>query len=317
MEIQLSVPSKTFIVGEYLALLGGKALLASTEPRFVLKVSSDREGSCEGIHSWSPGGKLLRSRSDLFSHWRIEFYDPWHGAGGFGASSAQFVLVYALKSLLEGGFGRSNSGCAEMVKEFLSVSWDGQGWTPSGSDLVSQFNGYLTLTGTGEPQRVWTHWPFSDLGFVLVHTNRKVVTHKHLETLKEFPGDELKEILDSVERAVVEKDAKKFVFWVEAYGSLLAKHQLVDPFSREMIEKVKRVNGVLGAKGCGALGADVLLILTTPETKSSVAEWAQANGLRFCGGDTLLSEGLRLEVQFGASPEHSHIFESGTATHPI
>src|SRR5690606_39000184 len=106
-------PSKTFLLGDYLSLLGGPALLLNTEPRFqgllesiqpTVKSSAiaDKIQAIEpypGIHPQSPAGKFLQRHASDFADCNLTFFDPHQGAGGFGASSAQFLMVYALWSL--------------------------------------------------------------------------------------------------------------------------------------------------------------------------------------------------------------------------
>ena len=64
----LSVPSKTFIVGEYIALKGGPTLILSTNPRFELKATSSNPyfSDIEKLaHPDSPAGKLIRKDRDF------------------------------------------------------------------------------------------------------------------------------------------------------------------------------------------------------------------------------------------------------------
>ena len=60
--MKLSIPSKTFLVGEYNVLFGGSAVLIATEPSFAI----------ENNH----------------------INDPYNGNGGFGLSGAKFIASY-------------------------------------------------------------------------------------------------------------------------------------------------------------------------------------------------------------------------------
>ena len=74
MSYVFSAPGKTFLFGEYLALNGGPAIVASTGPRFELKVSKG-EGLCHDIHPKSLAGLWMRANAFDFSNVDIEFID--------------------------------------------------------------------------------------------------------------------------------------------------------------------------------------------------------------------------------------------------
>src|SRR4051812_36096175 len=88
--LKLSVPAKTFLVGEYLALSGGPSLVITTLPRFELE--TDPQALRNPFAFASPAGKLWES--DPLKP-KLKFRDPFEEAGGLGASTAQFALLYA------------------------------------------------------------------------------------------------------------------------------------------------------------------------------------------------------------------------------
>ena len=93
----LSVPGKTFLLGEYVALDGGPSLLLSTEPRFELRVRARSRDVALPFHAQSPAGRFFERHADDLAAWEFEFRDPSGGRGGLGASSAQFALMYAFE----------------------------------------------------------------------------------------------------------------------------------------------------------------------------------------------------------------------------
>src|SRR2546428_1248481 len=92
--VVFTAPSKSFFIGEYLALVGGRVLVAATLPQFELIVHSG-QGRVRGIAAASPAGRWIATHPGFFNSTDIEFVDPHAGAGGWGASSAQFLMCYA------------------------------------------------------------------------------------------------------------------------------------------------------------------------------------------------------------------------------
>ncbi|MCC7440036.1 MAG: hypothetical protein IT285_00295 [Bdellovibrionales bacterium] len=99
----LSCPAKLFLTGEYAALWGGPALVAAVPARgFGLElapVSGSRH-----VHAFAPGSPAARliERAGTLSEGRaleFRFRDPWAGRGGWGASTAQFLLARAALAL--------------------------------------------------------------------------------------------------------------------------------------------------------------------------------------------------------------------------
>jgi mevalonate kinase len=48
--VALSVPGKTFLVGEYVALDGGPSIVLATRPCFEMKISPFQQDSTQGNH---------------------------------------------------------------------------------------------------------------------------------------------------------------------------------------------------------------------------------------------------------------------------
>src|SRR3954465_7430670 len=92
-----SVPGKVFVLGEYAVLADHPALIATVGPRFRTDFGKD-SGATPGapdFHPRSPAGRLLsQARAARVSLPSFGFVDPYRGAGGFGASTAQFALLY-------------------------------------------------------------------------------------------------------------------------------------------------------------------------------------------------------------------------------
>src|ERR1700722_11537200 len=102
--LTLSCASKTFFLGEYSALVGGPAIIVNTAPRFQLHILNNEHPQniiCRGINAHSPAGKFLKEHWQELQYFGFEFRDPHLGHGGFGASSAQYLLCVAFITWLE------------------------------------------------------------------------------------------------------------------------------------------------------------------------------------------------------------------------
>lgn len=125
--MKIKIPSKTFLWGEYSALIGGSAGVLTSGPDFQLsiecitkqehfadseilnsknRISKDFDLSTfkyakDLFHPDSPAGLLLKeSRNvDELPLW-FNFSDPYDHKGGFGRSTAEFISMYILIQIL-------------------------------------------------------------------------------------------------------------------------------------------------------------------------------------------------------------------------
>src|SRR5690606_19354251 len=136
MKLKFSCPSKTFLTGEYAVLCGAPGLVLTHEPRFELIVSTNGTGVVQGIHPQSPAGYWVRTSRVFFESMDVIFTDPFSGAGGFGASGAQFLLVHALTTWLQSSTSKLMQGLdvSAVWSDFRVITKDRQ----SGADIVAQ-----------------------------------------------------------------------------------------------------------------------------------------------------------------------------------
>ena len=92
--------------------------------------------------------ELPTSMYEVFATIDIEFFDPHAGAGGWGASAAQFLMCYAVLAHIRenAADGAARIDIERMLATFVDVAWDGRGFPPSGADIVAQLEGGLTIT---------------------------------------------------------------------------------------------------------------------------------------------------------------------------
>ncbi|MCB9025315.1 MAG: hypothetical protein H6625_03285 [Bdellovibrionaceae bacterium] len=298
MNFYFKAPAKTFLFGEYGVLKGGPAILLNTAPQFGLQVQKSKDNDCHGIHPMSPAGKWLRSRAHLFNGFKIEFNDPWLGSGGFGASSAQFLFVHLLTQILQGAspFIDKENYIDLLLKDFFSLH-EGEVVVPSGVDLVSQYLGGVTRILEERSQSSAQAWPFDFKNFVILKTGNKVNSHEHLRQLQSKDLSAVIELAKKCEFFFEEKEWSAFVESINHYQGFLNKNQWVCDKTQNWVREILSWPEVEAVKGCGALGADSLVILCDDSLTEIVKTKCLSLGLQFVGDKWSLSDGLVLEAK--------------------
>ncbi len=250
-----SIPAKTFLLGEYAALEGASALLVTTHPCFEIKLEKDK--SSTGIHPESPAG-LWWKKQEFIEH-ELGWFDPYKGCGGLGASSAQFIGSYLASCSLK----QIPPTLSNMLEAYYNCAWNGQGLRPSGYDVIAQTQ-YSCVYINKQKKQIHSYpWAFNDLSFFLIHTGTKLATHHHLQqaTLP-LNTQELSAIVDKAKDAFEQSNSSLFIQSINEYHQQLVRLNLITEHSLHLIEELQTYPEVLAIKGCGALGADILLIIT-------------------------------------------------------
>lgn len=296
MALKFKVPGKTFLAGEYLVLHGGPACVMLTEPCFELAIGRGT-GSLEGIHPQSPAGKFFALYKKDFEGFQMSFRDPYQGKGGFGASTAQFLGLYSFRLLRE-GFQQDMEKLIdykELLETYYSCAWDGQGVRPSGADLVGQLKGALTLFDKQSGNISVKKWPFTDIEAFLVHTGNKIATHEHLKNISDFDPSELKSSFNIIRQGLDEGVSTQLIDGVNLYAQSLEKLSLTCPETLKLLRDLRGLRGVVAAKGCGALGADVVLVLCNTKSTETFLDYCKLNSLSLIASSKNISQGLRME----------------------
>ena len=297
MQVRLTVPSKTFLAGEYAVLAGGPAVVLATEPRFEVIISTPGEGRLENVHRNSPAGLWARWNKETFQNIDFKFTDPHEGRGGFGASSAQFLLTWIWNQLESTPFSRLSEGVdiQQVVKDYLSLFED-VSTKPSGADVVAQSAGGLSLVSMNPLEVESVDWPFEDLDFLVVPTGNKVATHEHLSNLETRGLDQLKVLSTDVCRTLKKGDREGFLSSVAGFGKELESQGKTIDATKEILNHWKGKDGVLVAKGCGALGADSFVLIVEKEKSLAIREELNSNVLPVLASALSLSPGLGMQL---------------------
>jgi mevalonate kinase len=291
-----AIPAKTFLLGEYVALAGGPAIILTTTPCFELSLS--HQSGLQSIHKASPAGRWWAMQN---LNKGLQWFDPYHGRGGMGASSAQFVGAYLASLTLQ----QKKLSLGDLLEAYLKSAWSGEGVAPSGYDVLAQvLYGCVYINKTQGIYQQYT-WPFKDVGFLLLHTGKKLATHEHLEQMV-VPQQtaNLAAIVDKAKEAFEKASSYPFVAAINAYYEALIEMNLVALHTSQHVASFKKRNDILAVKGCGALGADVILLIVPIEKQDSISEelanlgWIiLANTYNLHRGPSLIekNDGKRLE----------------------
>jgi mevalonate kinase len=305
-DLILRIPGKSFLAGEYLALQGGPTLVAATKPGFEIRVRQKSAADLKKselalpFHPDSPAGKFYSGNSNFFSQFCIE----WENAnlGGFGSSTAEFIALHALYQMRESLWVEQERhlDIHEMLTAYRAcASLDGAKWIPSGADLVAQVRGGISFfeSKTGKMQSY--AWPFEKIGFCLVKTGFKLPTHEHLKTLPDFDGTGLEKATMVMRQAIQELNDADWIQGVRALAQELERLSFVAPSTQELLRKIQSLP-VMAAKGCGALGADVIVVYYQKLDEGQVLQELGTLGLTVASTDRELSEGLIFHIDHQA-----------------
>lgn len=263
---QCSVPAKTFLIGEYLALVGGPSIVLTFGPRFQLE--STPGVPLQGIHPKSPAGRFLLEHSatgapPIHARW----VDPFAGAGGFGASTAQFLATVCMT------FPEVPSPFAAL-ELYRSLHREAP-LPPSGADLLAQHVGGLAIVGRDPwiAESLQVSIPSLLVFSATSIPDRKTATHDHLEDLgaKGFPAayqeflSSLGACADRAISAVRSQDLLGLGAEMNTYSKLLQEQGLESPATTQLRADFAADPRVLGVKGSGALQTDALIVLAQPD----------------------------------------------------
>lgn len=318
----LNFPSKTFLSGEYLALLDGPAILLNTLPRFENQflLDAEKEYYSNPIEDEeNPLHKYWNDNEDFLLDFEYDFLDPYQGAGGFGASSAQWAAFYAFVNQYHQSLGyffdktRNENDFVKnldfkFIEQFLNTyrSYSKAKFPPSGYDVISQWVGKVTYIDIQNKIIKRFDWPFNDISFVLIKSPEKVATHKHLEDLSQVPEAQLRDCVGKVLKGFETKSEKLLIDGIQQNYEILKSAGLMAPQSVKAVDELIKNEYVLAAKGCGALGADVYCVLVRTKNLTPFANFCTSQNLNLIASEADLSYGLEVRSTLGAGNSVIH-----------
>lgn len=224
------------------------------------------------------GPALLMATPPCFSWDNEGFYDPYDGKGGFGASGAEFAIR------------AKRQGVVDPWK--VLDSYKKQGFSGSGADIMCQWMGGLTYFAAREHQLQKMMWPFSDLYVGLIHTGNKINTHEHLSTLKPSGFEILAQIVEECYTGIKNKDKLLFIKSIVNYHNRLDALGFVAESTKKRLVKLNQAQMILAAKGCGAMGSDVILVVIEKTQKDNFENFCREENLNLVYCDNHFAEGV-------------------------
>lgn len=306
--MNLFIPSKTFLIGEYAVLSGGRAVVACTRPVFEVSgrgklpgTSSPGGQKLRDLHRQSPAGRAVhRLNLDPDREWT--FFDPHRGQGGFGGSTAEWLGVQLLNSN-ERDLWKLWSLYREDARPSpiqIPGSVD-RGLPPSGTDVIAQLTGGLSVVDLDKSDSRATSWPFPEEHFLIFRTGLKLQTHRHLTGLGKLVTAPLAHLTEEFIGAFRGKHFQSCCGVINRFFQELSRQNLVDQRVAQLIERLRP--HVSAVKGCGAMGVDTLVCLVTKAQKASALAAAEALGLQFVASNLDLAAGaLETAAQRGSVP---------------
>jgi mevalonate kinase len=240
----LCIPSKTFLIGEYSVLVHGRAVIMAHAPYFQCVPNQNL--------SWPshPATQDYQKITQTFG-----FLDPHNGQGGFGASSALILsLAHHTKPF--------DIQLAHALNKKYSPN-------SSGADVISQYFGQLSLVNTNtlsaKPIQL-----SENCGITIIRTTIKINTHEHLNNKLVYDTMHLNQLLDHFLMAL--NNINQMAKIINDYEKALQKNGLRHPSAIDYVNNIKKIPNVLAVKGCGALGADVLMILSHKDHQQQIID---------------------------------------------
>lgn len=276
--MKFNIPGKTYLVGEYAVLLGGSALGLSTDPSFSFELRTDIQSA---VHPDSPAGRYLHKNNRQFISGQL--HDPYR-LGGFGRSTAEYWSA-TLPDLIE-----TQVEFSELLAEYKSLH------SGSGVDLAFQYFGEVSHVHTAEDIFEKLSWPFENLNFYIVSTGLKINTHEHISQLNMNHLKDLPPISSEVVTAFKSGDENYFLQKLNLWANKLEELGLTHPNSTKLKRSLEDWDEIKLVKPCGALGADVLLVLFKNEHSEAVKNILNQHGLQILASSSNLAIGIEKQL---------------------
>jgi mevalonate kinase len=235
---------------------------------------------------------VVLNTNPRFSFEEGRFKDPHSGKGGFGASSSEWLFSLSNSDLSEVPTPEKAKG---FIASYREKFWDGTGVAPSGIDIVSQWVGRAALVDLNNDRLMPMDWPFESISFLIFRTGVKIPTYKHLMELEPEKLLPLKELSEKVCQAFEAKDWDSFLSKMKNFDQMLEKLNLVCDTTRELKRQISQIPGIEFVKGCGAMGADTVLILIQKSEKARILEDVAQLGCELVATENDLGEGFKRE----------------------
>ena len=273
--VEISCPAKTFVIGEYSVLDGGSAIIINTAPRFSCRIYKKKSRKSQSNYQFSPNSpvyKWMHDHQDIFTSYDFEWRNPYKDKGGLGFSSAQFNILYAYTQISKGK-SLDQVKPADLMQSYLNLHFEG--CKPSGADILSQWQGGVCFFEQNPLSLRSIMSALPDLDYLTVHTGHRTLTHEHLKDLKLPDVSDLKNISEESLAFWEQGKSEDFIHGLNTYGEALHTMGFSIPSVQKLVKELKSLPEVKGAKGCGAMTAEVIILFFKKEDRDSLKKKIQ------------------------------------------
>jgi mevalonate kinase len=173
----------------------------------------------------------------------------------------------------------------------------------SGADLTAHLQGGFSYFERKTNNRSRLPFRFANIGFSLFSTGIKIKTHEHLETFRSDPMQLEKalgyeKIVHQLRLSLEENDELLFIDSINNAKDFLLANNWVADSTKALLKKIESTDNnqkvILATKGCGALGADTILV--AHRQNIDISSWRRQMqdqlGLIFVAGNQDIAEGI-------------------------
>ncbi len=274
----LLVPGKTFLIGEYSVLVGGKSLAVASGPYF-------KSTAIEYFpHAESAAGLLLNGKQS----YKME--NPY-GCGGFGLSTAEFIQAWLSLNNVKKITSEKYKNIFNDYRNLYDQNKSLQKMKPSGADLITQLVGGITYFDTQSFISEAHAWPFPEIEFGIISTGQKIPTHSHLSQIDLKKLESFPQVSDGIIQSFLKKDVSVFIDGLKSWRDFLKSEGMQHNFSSELVKALEKSSSILCAKPNGALGADTVTIFYNRENKNEVTRHLKQLNLELLTNSDHVSQG--------------------------
>jgi hypothetical protein len=137
-------------------------------------------------------------------------------------------------------------------------------------------------------------WPFQEMEFFLLKTTEKLPTHEHLNSLSEFNFEPMQVPMQMLRQGLSDVNWDLFLAGLRDFRGQIQANAWLSHASAKLIHKLESNPEIIFAKGCGAMGADVLFILFQKKDILPVKKIVADLGLKVRGSSQNLSSGIQV-----------------------
>ena len=215
----------------------------------------------------SPAGQWMKKNSNDFHGTQLDWFDSYEKKGGLGFSSAQFNILYAYSFILrEGSIDQIKP--QEIWRSYRNLQFEG--FLPSGADVITQWVGGVSVFEQ-DPLSVETLTSsLPDLHCLVLRTGVYFETHKYLKNFELSDVSNLKNISQQGVQAIKQRDETAFIEAVNDYRKALQAKNFITQQSQEILNKLINIKAIKACKGCGAMGAETLIVFYKKEDEEEV-----------------------------------------------